>query len=564
MLNFDRVFKLIVLLMASSHYSVFAASSIPSGVEPGRLLKEFEEPYDDLNRELKPLSVPETSRSFNLNNEFRFQLKSIRLEGNTVFSEEELEKLYKSKVNCNVTFSELKEISDEITLKYRNSGYVLARAILPQQLINSGVVCIKIFEGRVVNVEVNGKVKHVKSLLDAYAKKAGASEPFNITKLERYALLSNDIPGVAVKTILSPSRIQQGASDLTFVAEQHRTEGMIAADNRGTRYLGPVQYFARGNINSVFVDGDSLGIRTLIARKPSELSFLQLYQQHPLGKNGMYGAFSASYVYSHPGSTLKPLLIKGRANAFAYEISYPYLRSREKSLFLSMGFDILDSKTDVLRMRLFQDHLRSIRFTSTYVQEDKWLGTNTFRGSFSQGLPILLANSKNAQNSSRTGGRSVYSKLLLSLSRNQAMKGQTSIFTDFRFQYAATQLLAPEQFSYGGQQFGGAYDPSELTSDNGLVGKIELRYTTESAKPLQLFKVIQQYVFYDIGVLWSPVQVASKHTASATSTGFGIRIHFTNKTYLQGEVAQPLSRPMVVKNLHGKGPRAFFSFNQMF
>ncbi len=41
--------------------------------------------------------------------------------------------------------------------------------------------------------------------------------PINIKKLERFALLANDIPGATIKTLIEPSDTASGASNLIFI-----------------------------------------------------------------------------------------------------------------------------------------------------------------------------------------------------------------------------------------------------------------------------------------------------------------------------------------------------------
>ena len=66
-------------------------------------------------------------------------------------------------------------------------------------------------------------------------------------------LLANDLPGISVRTVFSPSDEISGATDLTFVVQQKRIDGYADFNNYGTRYLGPNQIDANVSANSIFI-----------------------------------------------------------------------------------------------------------------------------------------------------------------------------------------------------------------------------------------------------------------------------------------------------------------------
>ena len=109
-------------------------------------------------------------------------------------------------------------------------------------------------------VFVKGKVTNAaKSLLENYAAKIKQSRPLRLKDLERYVLLANDLPGIKIKTVLSPSSSALGATDLTFVVAQKRLAVSVNYDNYGTRYLDPYHLGANLAVNSLLGSADKLG-----------------------------------------------------------------------------------------------------------------------------------------------------------------------------------------------------------------------------------------------------------------------------------------------------------------
>ena len=83
---------------------------------------------------------------------------------------------------------------------------------------------------------------------------------------------------------------------------------------------------------------------------------------------------------------------------------------------------------------------------------------------------------------------------------------------------------------------GRAYDPSEITGDQGLAGTVELRYT--GFAPLGSISA-SPYGFYDIGKVWNK---GLGEDQSASSAGAGLIFAHDNGLSLDTGIAFPLTR----------------------
>src|SRR4029453_7530167 len=88
-------------------------------------------------------------------------------------------------------------LSAPIPTKYGNDGYIPPRAIVPPQELSPGgaVVTIQIVEGYIDRVEWPAALSSHRNFFDYYAARIIADRPTNIRTMERYLLLSRDIPG---------------------------------------------------------------------------------------------------------------------------------------------------------------------------------------------------------------------------------------------------------------------------------------------------------------------------------------------------------------------------------
>lgn len=68
--------------------------------------------------------------------EARLKVQGIEFEGNTLFTQEELEAVVGDLVYNEMTFSDVKEVATKVEDFYHEQGYRLAKVIIPQQNIN--------------------------------------------------------------------------------------------------------------------------------------------------------------------------------------------------------------------------------------------------------------------------------------------------------------------------------------------------------------------------------------------------------------------------------------------
>lgn len=543
-------------------------AGIPSSTEPGVLGNVLSAPpirpaqpqgpaTATAPQEKKSLLGPQAA-------EIKFKLTKIYLDENRTFTEAQLRPIYADKLNKTISVADLEGIVQSITNFYRNNGYILSRAVLPPQHVVNGVVHIRIIEGYISNVKVQGDPKRARCLLQAYGNRIAQVKPAKISVMEHYLRIANEIPGMDAKAVLEPSKEESGASDMDLVANEKTFSGYLSYDNYGTLYIGPNQVTASITGNSIYQSGDSTHLTTVRTTRPQELQYVDISHEFPLGTTGLRGSLDANSSRTQPGLNLAPLKISGDAVNINGTLNYPLIRSREQDLSLNGGFYYIDSGVNVFDATLYNDHLRTARVGADYTVYDRFRGANQFSLYNEDGFLFFGASSNpTSPTVSRFGADGHFGKFVGVASRLQQIHGNLSAFIYTTAQYAFEPLLATEQFAYGGSQLGRGYDPAEIIGDRGAAGSIEVRYDIAPS----LFKAVpvalEPYIFYDAGVIWNLKDVPGVlMKQSCTSAGFGLR--FTVTKYLSGNLmfAQPLTKQVQAEEIVGRGrlPRTFFSF----
>ena len=124
-----------------------------------------------------------------------------------------------------------------------------------------------------------------------------------------------------------------------------------------------------------------------------------------------------------------------------------------------------------------EDRIRAVRVGATIDSGDRAGGVNVFDVEYSHGIGGIGASVNGDEYLSRSSGRADFQRANLYASRIQSLPAHFSVVVGVNGQYAFTDLLAPELFSWGGEQFGRGYDASELLNDHGVGAKVDLRYT---------------------------------------------------------------------------------------
>ncbi len=535
------------------------AQVLPPSADPSRVRQRFEPP--PLPPRPAPPDVPRLPERAPPagTSDVRFVLTELRIEGATVYDADDFRPLYDGLIGREVSLDRLFQVAQAVTARYRGDGYVLSQALLPAQRIEGGVVRVRVIEGFVDAYRIEGAPRGGSGLLAAYAEKIVASRPLRNRDLERYLLLMNDLAGLKVRSVLLPSPDTPGAASMTLVVEEKRLDAVGTIDNRGTKFLGRSQYLASLAANSLLSRHERLQLQYVGAPTTSEreLSYLSASYQQPLFDEGTTLSVFASRSDTAPGSALEDLEIEGLSTTLILSAARPLLRSRRKNLSLALQFDLRNAETDIFGTEtLSEDRLRVLRARLLYDLVDAWAGVNLVDVEVSQGLNVFGASDAGDANLSRADGRGDFFKVAATARRVQDLgflRPGLELSLSIGGQKAANALLSVEEFGLGGIDFGRAYDPSELTGDDALAGRVELRLDVDAvpSPPAELFQV---YAYYDIGKVWNRGQAADESLASA---GVGLRFAVTD--WLSGslEAGKPLTRRVEAEG--DREWRGFFS-----
>jgi hemolysin activation/secretion protein len=473
----------------------------------------------------------------------RFVLKGLDVEGVTAYPASVIQKLFSERIGTEISLADVYNIAEEIQRFYRKDGFFLTRTVLPPQEVREGRIQIKVFEGFVSDVKVEGDIGPVESLVKAYLDHVPLERPLRLKTLERYLLLASDIPGLDVKGTLRPSPDKVGSAELVAVVERRRFNGSAVVDNFGNSFTGEYQFAGSVSANSFTSLGENLTLAGLIC-DPWELSdntknqkVVQLGGSFLPGSRGVYVRVLTAYGTANPGGNLEQFDFASDTLLLSIAGGYPVFRSRDLNLRAELGFDFINSDSDVFDdVKFSRDRIRVLHVTGIFDFRDAWRGSSFVSLGLRQGLPIFNASESGDDFLSRADGSGVFTTLRGEAWRQQPVVGHFSIYTRFAGQYAFDGVLSDEEFNVGSTRFGRGYNSKELSGDHGVGFTGELQYSR--AADFARLEKYQLFGFYDFGCVWDR---GTDTSVSLASAGGGVRGWFARDISVELAGAKPLT-----------------------
>jgi hemolysin activation/secretion protein len=412
------------------------------------------------------------------------KVRAFRIVGNTVYSEKELRALLNMAEGRDLTLADLQQATGTITAHYRRNGYLLARAYLPVQEIQQGVVVIAVVEGRVGRVlpEFGPGLRLSESSARRYLAAIPPGRPLRESTLERPLLVLNDVPGVTVKATLSPGE-KVGESDVQVHIDRdgRLLSGAVQFDNWGNRFLGQYRLTPTLVLTSPTGIGDQLLLQGTISERRG-LLFGRFFYDAPAGHLGTRVGVGYAHLAYTLGEDFEILDAHGTAQVGTLSVSHPFIRSRRLSLYAQSGveYKALEDRIDVIGSALEKSAVAWSAAVSGEVR-DRWAGggVNTFMLGYTLGDLSLRSPDAEAQDAPPSGPdtEGLYQKVNYRLTRLQRVVESLFFHLSASGQYAVKNLDASEKFVLGGPEGVRAYPIGELPADIANLATAELRWS---------------------------------------------------------------------------------------
>lgn len=530
-------------------FSAEAQGPPPGGQEAGaqgaRFLQDTERKKAALEGKPKIplLEVKEGEEAAQIPDTVKFTLREVKITGSTIFDEAALRGTYESYIGKTVTFKDLNAIAAAVKDKYRKKGYLTTIVYIPEQEISEGVVQIKVMEGRMGDLKIEGGKYFDQTLIKKYfhVKK---NEMLDIRRLQKDLLRVNQTPDLEVKAVLSPGK-EPGTSDIVLtVSDKFPYHAGTGTDNQGTRLSGKYResFFGRSsNLTGVF---DTMFVNTVFSKDSAgeSLSYVA-----PLGTYGAKFVLDASNFRMKNGCEYRPYDIIGLSQTLDPHLSIELYLTESLSARMDTGIAIKSVTKTMYSNTISNDQLRMPYFGFDVISNDPmgqmgiepkfFFSTENFLGASKAGHPTA----------SRFGTGGNFFKYTQGFWRVNKMPFESYLSVKTQLQVASESLPSSEQFQIGGANSVRGYPEGDYLADTGASMSMDWVF------PMYLFpkdwklpysdmplrSQLQPAIFADIGGgVLHRVLSGEKRDKFLAGVGAGFRFRFKKNIYLQFDAAE--------------------------
>ncbi|HYD05700.1 MAG TPA: POTRA domain-containing protein, partial [Reyranella sp.] len=452
------------------------------------------------------------------------EFRHVTVADATAFGAPDFAPLFAPILNRRVRFAEVVAAINRVTTLYERGGYVFYSVALPQQDLDGPELKVIVLEGSVADVEVSAEIasEAVRRRIADLLNKLRGKRPLKRAELERQLLLAADTPGVALRASAKPD--PSGAPDkvvLVVGGTFERFAPVAQIDSFQTVPDTTVNFRLGGIGRSLLLGGDQLEARWLFALPWNRLQLFDVRYGLPVGLDGGRLSFQGQAVWQQPPATFNGQTIDYLARSLLGRVQYahPIVRSLDWTLVALGMVDVIDVDYSILGTGIPGDSLRVLRGGLSTAFKDGWAGTWGAAAVASVGLDLAGAEANN-----RFSAAPSFLKANFSLERAQPLGSHFTLVGRAVGQVASGTVPAAEVFTYGGRDFGRAFNVSETFGDTGAALSAELRYAIDWFDFLKDKADPHLYVFADHGWLSASDPRNAPYFYQGTSAGGGVRI----------------------------------------
>ncbi|WP_225895449.1 ShlB/FhaC/HecB family hemolysin secretion/activation protein [Dendronalium phyllosphericum] len=459
------------------------------------------EPLPSEQPSLQPTPTPEVSPTPSSE---RIQVEKIQVTGSTIFNIETLNAITKPVEGRSVTLDELTQVANAITQLYLNQGYITSRAILVDQKVTNGVVEIRVIEGSLEKIEIQG----TKRLHPNYVRSRislGVSKPLSTASLEsQLRLLRADPLFSNIEASLRPGTNLGQSILVVRVTEANPFYGTFSIDNYSPPSVGSERLGVSAAYRNLTGRGDELAASYYRTTQGGSNIYDFSYQV-PL--NAMDGTLQLRTSINDNKviqGDFKSFDISGESQL--YEISYrqPLMRSPREEFALSIGFAVQNGQTFTFAGPTpfgfgpdaeGNSRTRVIKFGQDYVRRDAQ-GAWALRSLFSLGIDVF---NPTINSDPVPDGR--FFSWLAQVQRVQRLNQNNLLIAQAELQLTPNALLPSQQFVVGGGQSVRGYRQNVRAGDNGVRFSLEDRFTVQEDSAGN--STLQFAPFFDLAYIWN-------------------------------------------------------------
>lgn len=431
-------------------------------------------------------------------------VEEIRLTPSEILSEEEIASIIRPYEGRHLGIGDLSEVVERLNGLYLEKGYVTAKAVLPPQSLEDGVVRIILVEGRVGEVVVEGN-RYTQSDFIVERMSLQAGDLVDVAKLESDILYFNGVYDVKLVARLEAGEAFGTTDTILQVVEPDRWNSEISYANSGREETGAGQFALTVVNRGLFGRSDPFTL-TLIGGEASSAG--SVTYALPLGWAG--GRFVISYHKNHlqvVSGDFADINIVGDSAGGSAGWRHPLAAEGANKVFLTVDYRYYKTGTSFLGEKLVDNVVQGMTYGLEFALIDHARSLDIRQA-------VTLGRSYTGSEANK------FMKYHGSLARQWRWKDRYPIAFRLHGQLAGSSLTpASEHFALGGIGTVRGLAPGAGTGENGYAMSLEMRIPVSPA--------LEAFFFVDRGAVFPDPDGAGPATSVGTGVDFTLFNHFS-------------------------------------
>ena len=474
-------------------------------------------------------------------------IKKVRVQGYTIFSDSEIEKIIKPYRGKQLNFDQLRNITEAITKFYVSRGYITSGAYLPEQEIVNGTIDIRVVEGHLEDIKIEGLKNLQANYVRSFISSTDTSEisnpeleqsPLNIKDIEEELNLLKRDPSIEN---VEAELVQGTASNLSVllieVEETSSYEAKLSFDNYRSPSVGEFQ----GTVETIYRNIIGVSDRAFAQYNLTQgLDAYSISYEVPINSNN--GTINLEYRNGETKiieDSFDEAGIRAEADTISIQYRLPIIYKLDREVAFGLAFERQNSETFIQDDQPFSftaDPQQTNSVVSVLKLTGDWIerSSSSVLGVSSElnfGLDVFDATVNDDTPDGLFFSWLVQAQWIQALNQDKDLLFVTRLTT----QLSPDSLLPLEQFTLGGVGTVRGYRQNQEVGDNAVVGTIEI-YVPLADDRISGNK-LNLVPFFDGGTVWDN---NSDEAEALASLGIGLDWQFKEFLSLRVDWGLPL------------------------
>jgi hemolysin activation/secretion protein len=408
----------------------------------------------------------------------RFDIWEYRVEGNTLLETRRIEAVVYPLLGPQRLVSDVNDAASNLERAYRDAGFPTIYVDVPEQDVKGGIVTLRVVEGRIGRVRVEGARYFTPSGIRAQLASVEPGTVLHVPTMQNELnAVNGQSPDLKVVPVLKPGKTP-GLVDIDFkVKDKNPLHGSLEINNYNSVNTSESRVAAQLGYDNLWQKQHSLSLQYQTSpQEPSEVAVLAATYIAPWfdssNRIAVYAIDSDSDVASLGDTT-----VIGKGKIYGVRLVMPLPSDREYVHSLNIGADYKDY-SEVIRLDPKNSLQTPIKYGVWSLQYNASQFTASSQTQWTIGANFGIRGVGNDEDEfidKRNHSRTNFAYLRGSFERTDLFAGDWQFISAVRAQAADSPLINNEEFSAGGAHSVRGYFESQALADNGATLGFELR-----------------------------------------------------------------------------------------